>query len=106
MGYNKKLINRIYHEIFNLSETDLTLPKTLSLTAQAFKFITNFNHTFNWKKIQLKLNALHANIIHHYASEGPGQDLVVAEQLRDKQIKIVFSNDKNISSFFSKNVKH
>lgn len=106
MGYDKKLINRTYHEIFRLSDTKLTLPKKSSPTARAFKFITEFSHTFNWKKIQLILNNLHENIVQHYAIDGPDQNLITAEKLRDKQIKLVFSNDKNISSFFSKNVKH
>jgi hypothetical protein len=106
MGYDKKLINRTYHEIFRLSDTELTLPKKSSPTARAFKFITKFSHTFNWKKIQLILNNLHENIVQHYAIDGPDQNLITAEKLRDKQIKLVFSNDKNISSFFSKNVKH
>ncbi len=106
MGYCKKLVNRTYHKIFRLSDAELTLPKILSPTARAFKFITKFNHTINWKKVQLLLNHLHDNIVQYYATDGPCQDLVIAEHLRDKQIKIVFSNDKNISSFFSKNVKH
>ena len=58
------------------------------------------------RKIQLILNNLHENIVQHYAIDGPDQNLITAEKLRDKQIKLVFSNDKNISSFFSKNVKH
>lgn len=93
MGYSKKPINITYHEIFQLSDAELTLPKILSPTARAIKFITNFNHTFNWSKVQLTLNNLHTNIVQHYTTKGPYQ-------------KIVFSNEKNISSFFSNNVKH
>jgi hypothetical protein len=45
-------------------------------------------------------------MVQHYTEDGPNQDLVIAEHLQDKQIKIVFSNERNISSFFSSNVKH
>jgi hypothetical protein len=105
MGYSKKLLKNTFNKIFNLSEAELALTKSFSPTARSFKFITNFNHTFNWKKVQLILNKLHVKITQHY-TEGPYQDLAIAEHLQDKQIKIVFSNEKNISSFFSSNVKH
>lgn len=106
MGYNKKLIDQTYREIFKMSNKDLTLSKKFSSTARAFKFITKFNHTFDWKKVQITLNKLHKNMVQHYTEDGPNQDLVIAEHLQDKQIKIVFSNERNISSFFSSNVKH
>jgi hypothetical protein len=106
MGYNKKLIDQTYREIFKMSNKDLTLSKKFSSTARAFKFITKFNHTFDWKKVQITLNKLHKDMVQHYTEDGPNQDLVIAEHLQDKQIKIVFSNERNISSFFSSNVKH
>jgi hypothetical protein len=37
MGYRKKQINIIYHEIFKLSDAELNLPKILSPTARAFQ---------------------------------------------------------------------
>lgn len=105
MGYRRKDLSRTYKQVFNMTVKDLTQKTTKSDTATSFKFITPFNQAFNWSLTQEKLNLLRNALQLHYTEEGPYQNSKLADFFQNKQIKLVFSNDRNLSSNFSAQTK-
>jgi hypothetical protein len=104
MGYPKKLIHRLYTEIKKKSIAEL-FDKKENDSRNAFRLITKFNLSHDWKKTNSDLKTLHEAIITHYKEEGPNKNVDVALILRNKPIKLVTGNEPNINSFFSSFVK-
>jgi hypothetical protein len=79
--------------------------KTKNNSRNAFRLITKFNFSHDWKKTNSDLKTLHEAIITHYEEEGPNKNEDVASILRNKPIQLVTGNEPNINSFFSPHVK-
>ncbi len=104
MGYPKNLIQRLYTKIGKKTNAELS-DKKENDSRNAFRLITKFNFTHDWKKTSSELKALHQAIITHYEEEGPNKNDDLASILRDKPIKLVTENEPNINSFFSSTIK-
>lgn len=88
-----------------MTKDELTNQRTDKSTATAFKLITPFNRTIHWPKLQKTLNTIHEAIIRHYSNE-PFKDLRLVQMLEKKPIRIVFSSEPALSSYFSGPLKH
>ncbi len=104
MGYPEKLVQRIYTEIRKKTLAEL-VDKKENNSGNAFRLITKFNFSHDWKKTSRELKNLHEAIIMHYEEEGPNKNKDIASILRNKPIKLVMGNEPNINSFFSPYVK-
>jgi hypothetical protein len=104
MGYPKNLIQRLYTKIGRKTKGELA-DKKENNSRNAFRLVTKFNFTHDWKKTNSDLKALHQAIITHYEEDGPNKKEDFASMLRDKPIKLVTGNEPNINSFFSSHVK-
>ena len=105
MGYPKSLISKQFQRVLKKHRDELFMPNIRSSFGNSFKLITNFNKERNWKALREGLDQLYALIINHYAQPGPFQDVKVASYLNNSSIVTVFSNSKNLSSYFSGNLK-
>ncbi len=104
MGYPKGLIQRLYTKIGRKTMAEL-VDKKQNDSKKAFRLITRFNFTHDFKKTTCDLKTLHEAIVTHYEEEGPNQNEKFTSLLRDKPIKLVTGNEPNINSFFSPHVK-
>ncbi len=104
MGYPKFMIKRLYITIRNKTLSELAYKKE-SNSRNAFRLITKFNFSHDWKKTNSDLKTLHAAIVTHYEEEGPNKNEEIASILRKKPITLVTGNEPNINSFFSPLVK-
>lgn len=104
MGYPKTLIQRLYTIIGRKTVAEL-FDKKENPSKNAFRLVTKFNFSHDWKKTNSDLKTLHQAIITHYEEEGPNKNEDVASIFRDKPIKLVTGNEPNINSFFSSHVK-
>jgi hypothetical protein len=104
MGYPENLIVRLYTIIRRKTLSEL-VTKTKNNSRNAFRLITKFNFSHDWKKTNSDLKTLHEAIITHYEEEGPNKNEDVASILRNKPIQLVTGNEPNINSFFSPHVK-
>jgi len=105
MGYDKKFLHKSFQKVYKLTEQSLTKKTNKSATAGAFKFITKFNKLVHWPKIQKTLNKLHSNILLHYGKLNSVKNQLITNLLTLKTIRLVLSNEKNLSSLFSPSAK-
>ncbi len=104
MGYPERLIIRL-HAIIRKKTLSELVHKKDNNSRNAFRLITKFDFSHDWKKTNSDLKTLHAAIVTHYEEEGPNKNEEVASILRKKPIKLVTGNEPNINSFFSPHVK-
>jgi hypothetical protein len=104
MGYPEKLIQRLFTIIRKKTLAEL-IDKKENNFGNAFRLITKFNFSHDWKKTNSDLKTLHEAIITHYEEEGPNKNKDIASTLRNKPIQLVTGNEPNINSFFSPYVK-
>jgi hypothetical protein len=104
MGYPEKLIQRLFTRIKKKTLAEL-IDKNKNNFGNAFRLITKFDFSHDWKKTNSDLKTLHEAIITHYEEEGPNKNRDIASTLRNKPIQLVTGNEPNINSFFSPNVK-
>jgi hypothetical protein len=105
MGYPENLIRRLYTIIGKKTLSELTNKKEKNYSKNAFRLITKFDFSHDWKKTNSDLKTLRKAIIAHYEEEGPNKNEDVASILRNKPIQLVTGNEPNINSFFSRHVK-
>jgi hypothetical protein len=105
MGYPKSMVSNYIKLLFSKNLNELTSKKDRSSITSAYKFITNYNSSRNWKQVQEHLNKLHEAILNHYSEIGPYQKIELATFLKKKPIRIIHSNEPNLSSYFTKNLK-
>lgn len=105
MGYPKGLIMNCTQKILKMDETEIRAPKSDNHIIQAYKFILPFNHTYNWRKVREHLNTIHGKIIEHYERLEGKQDKLTTQHLENKSIQLIFSNEKNLSTYISNNPK-
>jgi len=106
MGYPIDLIDHYFKKVFSKSDSELASKKDRTAISNSFKFITNFNSSRDWNLVQKILNNLHKTIIQHYRNNGPYQNKQLPIFLKSKPIRIIHSNGPNLSSHFTKNLKH
>jgi hypothetical protein len=104
MGYPKVMIERLYSIIRKKTLSEL-INKNENHSRNAFRLITKFNFSHDWKKTNSDLRTLHEAIITHYKEEGPNKNEEIATVIRNKPINLVTGNEPNINSFFSPHVK-
>lgn len=104
MGYPKKLIQIIYKKILKKTLAEL-VEKKENNSGNAFRLITKFNFSHDWKRTNNDLKNLHEAIVTHYSEEGPNKNEDVASIIRGKPIQLVTGNEPNINSFFSSCIK-
>ena len=104
---NLRYTNNILSSALNrlLQTTPEEVDPPLKLVPLSFKFITNFNPSFNWNDIRKDLKTLHQLIINHYSLNNDTENTAFIDWLQTTPISLIFSNEKTIESYFSPSTK-
>lgn len=103
LRYTNNILSSALNRLLQTDSEEADLP--LKLVPLSFKFITNFNPSFNWNDIRKDLKTLHQLIINHYSLENGTENTAFIEWLQTTPISLIFSNEKTIESYFSPSTK-
>ena len=103
LRYTNNILSSALNRLLQPDHEEVDHP--LKLVPLSFKFITNFNPSFNWNDIRKDLKTLHQLIINHYSLENDTENTALIEWLQTTPISLIFSNEKTIESYFSPSTK-